>query len=190
VTEPTTPAGAGGQNPVEARDEATRPNGAADGDTAAPPTQQELATLQARAAERDQFLDLARRTQAEFENYQRRNQRIMQEDRQRAVAGVMRDMLTVLDNLQRALAAAQQAGEGGALVQGVSMVQSQFLDVLRRHGVKPIEALGKPFDHHLHEAVTQVPAPDRPPGTVVQVLEQGFLIDDRVLRPAKVVVSA
>jgi molecular chaperone GrpE len=69
------------------------------------------------------------------------------------------------------------------------MNQSQVLDMLRRHGITRVEALGQPFDPHLHQAVTQQPAADQPPNTVLQVLEQGFMIHDRVLRPARVVVS-
>jgi molecular chaperone GrpE len=70
------------------------------------------------------------------------------------------------------------------------MVQSQLLDILRRHGVTPIDAQDKPFDPNLHQAVMQQPAPDKPPHTVVQVLERGYMIHDRVLRPAKVAVSS
>jgi molecular chaperone GrpE len=172
VSEPNTP---------EAPD---RPQGQADG-PAAPA--EEVAALRAKA---DQYLDLARRTQAEFENYQRRSQRIREEDRQRVLENVMRDMLRVLDNLQRALDGAKQAGATGPLVEGVGITQASFLDVLRRYNVKPMEALGKPFDPNLHEAITQVQVPGQPANTVVQVVEQGFTIDDRVLRPAKVVVSA
>ena len=87
------------------------------------------------------------------------------------------------------MAAAKQAGETGPLVQGVAMVQAQLLDVLRRHGITRIEAQGQPFDPNLHQAVMQQPSKEHPPGTVLQVLEQGYMIHDRVLRPARVVVS-
>jgi molecular chaperone GrpE len=98
-------------------------------------------------------------------------------------------LLTVIDNLERATTAASQAGEQGPLVQGVALVQNQFHDILKRHGVNRIDALGKPFDPNLHQAVMQEKAPDKPPGTVVRVLEPGYTIHDRVLRPAKVAVS-
>jgi molecular chaperone GrpE len=176
-----------------ARKQATAPNGpAADGTKAAPPgpTAEELEGLRARAAERDQYLDLARRTQADFENYQRRSQRDREHERRLMLANIVRDILPVLDHLELALQAARQAGEKGPLGQGVQMVQAQFLDVLRRYGVQVIDAQGKPFDHNLHEAVAQQPAPGKPPGTVIQVLAPGFTLEDRVLRPAKVVVSA
>jgi molecular chaperone GrpE len=154
------------------------------------PTPDELKALRARAAERDQYLDLAKRTQADFENYQRRSQRDREQERRLMLSNLVRDMLPAFDNLERALAAAREVGEQGPLVQGVTMVQSQWLDILRRNGVKLIEALGKPFDHNLHEAIAQQPSADQPPGTVIQVLAQGFTLEDRVLRPAKVVVAA
>jgi molecular chaperone GrpE len=149
----------------------------------------DLETLRARASERDQFLDLLQRTRADFENYQKRNQKEREQERRYYVSGLAGDLLPVLDNLERATAAAQQAGEQGPLVQGVALVHSQFLDILKRHGVTRIDALAKPFDPNLHQAVMQQTAPDQPPGTVVQVLEPGYTIHDRVLRPAKVVVS-
>jgi len=100
------------------------------------------------------------------------------------------DLISSLDNLERAIAAASQAGDRSPLAQGVAMVHSQLLDVLRRHGVTRVDPLGKPFDPNLHEAVQQVPTAEHPPQTVVQVLEPGYLIHERVLRPARVVVSA
>ena len=99
------------------------------------------------------------------------------------------DILPVLDNLERATAAAKQAGEKGPLVQGVGLVQQQFFDLLKRYGVKRIEAEGQPFDANRHQALTQMPTADKPPNTVMHVAEHGYLHHDRVLRPAKVVVS-
>ena len=163
---------------------------AANGATAETITPQELTALQRRAAERDQFLDLAQRTRAEFENFQKRNRLDREQERKYQYGPLVRDLLPVFDNLQRATVAAEQAGEKGPLVQGVMMVLSQFLELLKRHGVTRIEAQpGQPFDHHLHEAIQQVPAPNQPPNSVVQVVEQGFMNQDRVLRPAKVIVS-
>jgi molecular chaperone GrpE len=148
-----------------------------------------LDSLRARASERDQFLSLLQRTRADFENYQKRNQREREQERLYYHANFAMDLLPVLDNLERATAAAQQAGEKGPLVQGVALVLNQLLDLLRRHGIKPIEAKAKPFDPNLHQAVMQQQSNDVPPNTVTQVLEQGFTIHDRVLRPAKVAVS-
>jgi molecular chaperone GrpE len=153
----------------------------------------ETAALRARAEkaeqERDQYLTLAKQTRADFENYQKRQQRDLADERRYAQRPLAQDLLAALDNLDRAMVAAKKAGETGPLVQGVAMVQSQLLDVLRRHGVTRIEALHQPFDPHLHEAVTQQPSAEHPAMTVLDVLQQGFTLHDRVLRPASVVVS-
>jgi molecular chaperone GrpE len=145
--------------------------------------------LQAAEQARDQYLDLATRTKADFENYQKRVQRDLATERRYAQAPLAADLLGALDNMERATAAARQAGETGPLVQGVAMVHSQLLDVLRRHGISRMDALGQPFDPTRHEAVMQKPTKDFPPMTVVDVLEQGYTIHDRVLRPARVAVS-
>jgi molecular chaperone GrpE len=145
--------------------------------------------LKKKAAERDQYLDLAQRTRAEFENFQKRNRTDRDLERKYAYAPLVRDLLPVLDNLDRALAASQQAGEAGTLAQGVAMVQSQFIELLKRNGIVRIDAQDKPFDPNEHEAVMQKPSAEHAPNTVVQVLENGFKIHDRVLRPAKVIVS-
>jgi molecular chaperone GrpE len=158
--------------------------------TVPPPAAEDLQEkLQAAEKERDAYLALAQRTQADFENYQQRLRRDLAVERQFAVTPLARDLLPALDNLDRAIAAAQQAGDGGALAQGVSMVRSQLLDILRRHGISPIPALGAPFDPHLHEAVLEQPTKEAPPSTVVLVLETGYMIHDRVLRPARVGVA-
>ena len=146
--------------------------------------------LQAAEEERDKFKDLYQRARADFDNYQKRSQRDQAQERKFAHGNLALDLLPVIDNFDRATAAAQQAGEKGPLVQGVAMVQAQLLDLLRRDGITPIDALGQPFDPNLHQAVMQQPSAEQPPGTVLEVLEKGFLIHDRVLRPARVVVSA
>jgi molecular chaperone GrpE len=159
-----------------------------DVDTGAPGAD-ELESLRKRAAERDQFLDLAQRARAEFENYQKRVQRDRDQERKYSFGPIASDLLPIFDNLNRALDAARHVGEEGPLLQGVAMVQGQFLDLLKRHDVTPIEALGQPFDPHLHQALMQRPSAEVAPNTVVQVIEQGFMNQDRVLRPAKVVVA-
>jgi molecular chaperone GrpE len=155
---------------------------------------EDLEAIKARAAqaeqERDQFLALLQRTRADFENYEKRVLRDHAQDRRYLHGGLAMDLLPVIDNLDRAMAAAKKAGEEGPLAQGVSMVQGQLLDALKRHGVAIIEAVGQPFDPTRHEAVMQQPALGKNAGTVLQVVEQGFMIHDRVLRPAKVIVAA
>lgn len=154
----------------------------------------DLEALRARAAqaeqERDQFLALLQRTRADFENYEKRVLRDHAQDRRYLHGGLAKDLLPVIDNLDRAMQAAKQAGEQGPLVQGVALVQGQLLDALKRHGITVIEAVGHQFDPSRHEAVMQQPAPGKEAGTVLQVVENGFLIHDRVLRPAKVIVAA
>src|SRR5437868_5132004 len=135
----------------------------------------ELEKLKKLAAERDQYLDLAARTRAEFENYQKRMQRDREMERKYAFGPLAESLLPIYDNLDRAVAAAKQSGDSGPLVQGVAMVLTQFLELLKRHGITRIDAEGKPFDPNLHQAVMQRPAEDVPLNTVVQVIEHGFL---------------
>jgi len=145
--------------------------------------------LQSAEQKRDEYLELAQRARADFENYQKRIQRDLATERRFAQAPLASELLAALDNLERATAAAEQAGEKGPLVQGVSMGHTQLLDALRRHGVTRTEARGLPFDPNLHEAVMQQPSAEHPPMTVVQVLQPGYMIHERVLRPARVAVS-
>jgi molecular chaperone GrpE len=164
-------------------------NGA--GPESAPPGEIEGLRTRLQAAEkaRDEYLTLVKQTRAEFENYQKRNARDMAAERRFAQTPLASDLLPALDNLERAIAAAGQFENRGSLAQGVAMVQAQLLDALRRHGVTSIEAQGLPFDPHLHQAVMQQPSAEVPPQTVLQVLESGYMLHDRVLRPARVVVS-
>jgi molecular chaperone GrpE len=158
-------------------------------EAAATVSAEELEQLRKKAGERDNFLDLLQRTRADFENYQKQHSRRQEQERPYIHLNVLREVLPVVDNLERAIAAAQQADEEGPLVQGVNMVLVQLQNLLRGHNVKRIEAEGRPFDPNLHQAVAQVPERDKPDNTVVNVLEQGYLLHDRVLRPARVTVS-
>src|SRR5262249_8402628 len=119
------------------------------------------ARLQTTERQRDEYLDLAKQVRADFENYQKRAARDLATERRFAQTPLAGDLLPALDNLERALAAAKQAGDGGPLAQGVAMVEAQLLDALRRHGVTRIEAKGKPFDPNLHQAGTQQPTPEQ-----------------------------
>jgi molecular chaperone GrpE len=169
-------------------DHTTAPNQTPD----APPAAERTALqerVQAAEQERDRFRNLALRTQADFENYQKRQQRDLAQERRFAPGPLALDLLSALDNLDRAIDHAKQAGDNGDLAKGVVMVQAQLLDALRRHGITRVEAKGQPFDPNLHQAVMQQPTSEAPPMTVVQVLEPGYLIHERVLRPARVIVS-
>ena len=150
-------------------------------------------SLRERAAvaetERDQYVALLKRSRADFDNYQKRSQRDLTDERRHAHGPFARELLPVLDNLQRALHVARQQGEQGPLMKGVTLVESQLLDIFRRFGLTPINPQGQLFDATLHEAVSQEPREDVAPGTVVRVLEPGYRLHERVLRPARVVVA-
>src|SRR5947208_2303138 len=151
----------------------------------------ELDAVRAKLDATEQQLSNYKLALADHENARKRLTRDAEVQKKYATESLARDLLTALDNLDRALAAAKQAGESGPLVTGVSATASQFLDVLRRHGVTRIEVTpGTPFDPNRHEAVMQQPTNDYDPGQVVQVVQQGFLLHDRVLRPAVVVVAS
>ena len=145
-------------------------------------------------AEVTRLKDQALRAMAEAENTRRRAQREIEENNKYAVSNIARDILPVADNLRRALegipAEARQADERlDKFATGVELTEREFLATLERHHIKRVDPLGKPFDHNLHQAVMQVDAPDKPAGTVVQVLQSGYTINDRLLRPAMVAVA-
>lgn len=140
--------------------------------------------------ERDKYLDLAKRTQAEFENYQKRAAREREADRRFAAWPVVLDLLPVLDNLERALESAKGNDATSALREGIEIVHKQWLDALAKHGVAPIAPLGEPFDPNQHEAILQQPSDEHPPMTVVGVARTGYRLHERILRPAQVIVSA
>jgi molecular chaperone GrpE len=138
--------------------------------------------------ERDEFRDQALRARAEFANYQKRAKQQADSDRVYAIGSMARDLLDPLDNLDRAVEALRASGALGVTA-GLDMVQRQLHEVLAKHGIEPIPALGLPFDPNLHEAVLQQPSEEYPEGTVVVELSKGYNIRDRVLRPTKVAVS-
>lgn len=146
--------------------------------------------LQTALSERDENQNRFLRSQAELDNTRKRHQREIAELRQYAAAPFIQDMLPALDNLKRAVDAAENAENVSDLKQGVEMVAKQILDVFAQHQVKAIEAVGQPFDPNLHEALQQMPSEEYPPMTVIQELEQGFILNDRVVRPSKVIVSS
>ncbi len=146
--------------------------------------------LEAARAERDELRNKWLRTEAELDNYRKRVQREAEELRKYQALPLARELLPGLDNLRRAIAAAETSKNIEDLLQGVSMVAKQFEDILNRHSVQAIESVGEPFDPNLHEALQQVPSADHPPMTVVQELEKGYTLHDRVVRPSKVIVSS
>ena len=150
--------------------------------------------VDALVAERDALNDRVLRTLAEFENYRKRVARENDRQRRTAAQDLMRDLLPVLDNLERALDHADDdspapAGAGG-FVEGVRMVLKQMCDVLSRHGLEPIASLGEPFDPNVHEAMAVMPSDEHPADHVVNEFQRGYRLGEFVLRPAKVVVNA
>lgn len=154
--------------------------------------------LAARVAELEaevvRLKDQALRALAEAENTRRRAQREIEDNNKYAVSTIARDILPVADNLRRALAGisaeARAADERlDKFAAGIDLVEREFLATLERHHIQRVEPLGQPFDHNLHQAVMQVESPDKPAGTVVQVLQSGYTLHGRLLRPAMVAVA-
>lgn len=129
------------------------------------------------------------RSQAELENFRRRTQKEALDSLKYQSVSVIRDLLPGMDNLQRAIDATEQSGDSQNLIDGVKMVAKQFQDVLIGHSAEPLNPVGEVFDPNLHEALSQVPSSDHEPMTIIQVVETGYKIHDRVVRPAKVIVS-
>jgi molecular chaperone GrpE len=155
-----------------------------------PPSNDADSALQSILAERDRYLELARRTQAEFENYQKRVRRDVETERRYASVPVLTDLLPVLDNLERALQSAPADDSTRSFVDGIKLLHKQWLDVLDKHGVTKVPTDGQPFDVNFHEAIMQQPSPEHPPMTVLHTVRTGYQLHDRVLRPAQVIVSA
>jgi molecular chaperone GrpE len=142
----------------------------------------------AAAVEQDlrEFKDRYLRTLADFENFRKRSDREKQDYFKYAMAGVIKDLLPVLDNFDRAL---EHAEEGDDFHKGVSLIYKQLFDVLRRHGVRIVEESGVRFDPNIHEAVVSEEDATVPNHTVVAVLQKGYFLHDRLLRPAMVKVA-
>jgi molecular chaperone GrpE len=144
-----------------------------------------VATLE---RERDEYLDLARRAQADFENYRKRAAKEVAAAGQRAKSGLVRELLPVVDNLERALASARDDEEH--LAEGVRLVHSELIAVLERNGVEQFDPRGERFDPGEHEALSMRSEDGAESGTVLDVVEKGYRANGSVLRPARVVVSS
>jgi molecular chaperone GrpE len=137
-------------------------------------------------AERDEYLDLAQRAKADFENYRKRAARESADAERRAKAALARELVPSIDNLERALSAAE---EGSEVARGVELVHGELQATLARAGVESYDATGERFDPTVHEAISTRAADEVEAGTVVETLERGYRLDGQVLRPARVVVS-
>jgi molecular chaperone GrpE len=137
--------------------------------------------------ERDEYLDLARRAQADFENYRKRAAREAAAAGERARGGLVRELLPVVDNLERALGSAGEAERH--LADGVALVHSELIAVLERNGIEQFDPAGEAFDPAVHEALSTRSQEGAEPGVVLDVVEKGYRSNGQVLRPARVVVS-
>ncbi len=133
--------------------------------------------------------DRVLRVQAELENYRKRSRRELEDEKRYAALPLMRGLLNVVDNLQRAIDSAEQSENAAGLLDGVKMVAMQLHNVLEQHGCQRIDAHGAPFDPHVHQAIAQEPSDEHPPSTVTRVTQAGYQLHDRVVRPAQVFVS-
>jgi molecular chaperone GrpE len=143
--------------------------------------------LLAKANERDEYLSLAQRTQADFENYRKRAAKEQSAAEGRGMARLARELLPALDNLARALEA---DASGDEFVAGVRLVHSELQAALERLGIEAYSPQGEPFDPNFHEAMARQPVEGAESGTVVEVYQPGYRLNDTVLRPARVVVAA
>jgi molecular chaperone GrpE len=138
-------------------------------------------------AKRDEYLELAQRTKADFENYRKRMAAEVQAAQVRGKSEVAREVIDAVDNLERALEAAGDGGEG--LASGVEMVLGGLRETLARNGVEAVEPRGEKFDPQWHEALSTQPVEGTEPGLVVEVPQKGYRIGEQLIRPARVVVS-
>ena len=139
--------------------------------------------------QRDDYYDRLLRKTAEFDNYRKRVERDRQSTAESIAADVVRDLLPLVDDLERALKADTGADGAEAYRMGVELIHRQLLDILRKRGVKPIEALGADFDPHFHQAIAHEPAEGRRDGEVVEEFARGYMLGDRLIRPAVVKVA-
>ena len=137
--------------------------------------------------QRDDYYDRLLRKTAEFDNYRKRTERERLQLSEAAAADLLTELLPLVDDMERALKA--EGGSDAAIRKGVELIHRQLLDVLRKRGVKPIEALGADFDPHFHQAVAHDPAEGRREGEVIEEFRRGYMLGDRLLRPAMVKVA-
>lgn len=139
----------------------------------------------------DEYLGQLQRLQAEYENYRKRVIKEKEEYRKYVLEGVLYELLSVVDNIQRAVNVSSEKHNFNSLLKGMDIVEKQFLDLLRNQGVVPLEtASGEKFDPHLHQAVSHEPSKEHTADTIKSVLQPGYKIGSRILRPAMVIVSS
>jgi molecular chaperone GrpE len=151
--------------------------------------QRDLEELAAQARKADEYLELAKRTKADFENYRKRAAREASVAQERGVIKLTRELLPAVDNLERAVAALNGAASDDELASGIKLVHDEVIAALGRAGVELFSPIGERFDPERHEAVAQMPADGAEPGTIIEVYQQGCRLGDAVIRPARVVVA-
>ena len=162
---------------------------AADAEAAAEEIGEAELTVEALQEELAAAKDASLRAAAEAQNARRRAEQDVEKARKFALERFAGDLLPVVDNLERALEAAAEAPEANAIAEGVDLTLKSLMDVLGRFSIEQVDPAGEPFDPQLHEAMTMVPNPDLEPNTVMDVMQKGFTLNGRLLRPARVVVS-
>jgi molecular chaperone GrpE len=147
------------------------------------------AALNASESKANEYLDGWQRTQAEFANYKKRVHRDREFFNQEAVGKVVKNYLPILDDLERALKDRPQEGDSAAWANGFELIYRKMVTFLENDGVTPIEAVGEIFDPNLHEAIAQVPSDEHESQQIIEVVQTGYRIGERVLRPARVVIA-
>ncbi len=197
-TQESAPAPAVEETPVDGVAETPAPPTAEEPEAAAPENeeheklQRDLEELTAKASKADEYLELAQRTKADFENYRRRASREAAAAQERGVAKLARELLPAVDNLDRALEAAEAAGNNDGsdtLASGIKLVHADVIAALARAGIERYSPEGEVFDPQHHEAVAQQPVDGAQPGTIVEVYQRGYRLGDAVIRPARVLVA-
>jgi molecular chaperone GrpE len=146
--------------------------------------------LEALERETEDLLDRLKRVTAEYENYRKRIAREQLEWHGRALEGLVLDLLPVQDSFDRAIESADDSSDAASVLHGMKLVRRQLVGALERHGVRPIEAIGKPFDPQLHEAFSSRPVMEgEEPGTIVVEIEKGYVMGDRTIRATKGIVA-
>jgi len=173
------PTGDDRTTPVEARD-AVESDG---GPQSVPAPEPDL------PAEITRLKDSLLRTAADYDNFRKRTRREIEEAKRGGQADLLRAMLPVFDNLERAIQSAQRTSDIKAMTEGLALVQRQFVEAIGREGIARVSTVGKPFDPNLHEAIQQVETSDHAPGTVIAEVQPGYTQGDRLVRAAMVVVA-
>lgn len=139
----------------------------------------------------DEYLDQLQRLQAEYENYRKRVIKEKEEFRKYVLEGFSYELLNVLDNIQRAVSVSSEKHKFSSLLEGINIVEKQFFELLKSQGVVPLKTgIGEKFDPHIHHAASHEPSKENPVDTIIKVLQPGYKIGNRILRPAMVVVSS